>query len=142
MLKSIEKLNVVVLMLFAPSSLAQQNIELLTTENPEAFTELLLEDFKEDGFSVFGELAEKIGVSSPQFDAAVSLYSNLQGTKEQRWTSLVGVEKTENESFVRVYAYTYGGNNSWAFHKLDFVRISETGWALSSSIFIQSLILW
>jgi hypothetical protein len=46
------------------------------------------------------------------------------------------VEDTQlSDTFRSIYTYHYFGDNAWLFTRFDFVRISDTEWALSAAVF-------
>lgn len=119
---------------FSSSAWAQANLNIERTEIPDRYVASLLAGIEENGMSVIRAEFEKMGLNTPQTEAAISIYEATQNLSDARWTEAIGVVRT-GQALEQHYAYAYLGGNGWIFIRIDFVRRSANDWVLSSFIF-------
>ena len=123
-----------VLLLFPGHSLAQSNLNLVTTSDPDGYVSNLLRDIETDGMSSMRDVFEGMGLNNPQNEAAISVYESHESPSQKRWTETIGVVASGN-SLKQYYAYAFIGGNAWIFIRIDFCRSGETEWLLSNFVF-------
>ena len=120
--------------LLSGSSWAQVNLNLVITEDPEAYVSGVLSDIETEGMSSVRALFNEMGLNNPQNEAAISVYQSHEDPSQKRWTELMGVVESGN-ALQQYYGYAFIGGNSWIYLRIDFNRMSDTDWVLSSLVF-------
>jgi len=122
-------------LLLAPSTATAQSPP-VTMANPSQYAADVANLMSRRGVAPLREIYNLMfGATLPaNIEAALIAYERaIDGN-----TAVIGrvVETTTlADSFRSIYMYHYFGNNAWIFTRLDFVRISETEWALSTTAF-------
>jgi hypothetical protein len=123
-----------VLLLFPSHSLAQSNLNLVTTSDPDGYVSDLLRDIETDGMSSLRDAFEGMGLNNPQNQAAISVYESHKSPSQKRWTETIGVVASGN-SLKQYYAYAFIGGNAWIYIRIDCCRSGEAEWLLSNVVF-------
>ncbi|MEM9670023.1 MAG: hypothetical protein AAF950_13965 [Pseudomonadota bacterium] len=116
------------------ASLAQANLNLVVSGEPDDYVRSVLEDLESEGMSSIRDKFERMGLNTPQSEAAISVYEGTQNETEQRWTELIGVVESGN-SLRQYYGYAFLGGNGWIFLRIDFLRKSDSEWLLANFLF-------
>lgn len=123
-----------VCLFFAGTASAQANIKLMKTDSPGQFIDTTLNNIKIDGMSSVRTLFEDLGFHNAQTETMISMFENIQGESDSRWTKNMGY--TKNKGVMQQhYAYAYLGNNAVLFIRVDFNRVGEEEWALLNFTF-------
>lgn len=113
------------------SSIAQTNLSLVKTSNPDDYFDAVLDDIKSEGMSSVRMRFEEMGLNTPQAEATITMFESIEGDKDQRWTKQMGVSQS-GEVLRQYYGYAYLGNNGWIFIRIDFYRANDEDWVLAS----------
>lgn len=70
----------------------------------------------------------------PNIEGTLITYERAIAGKQSRLSRVIDVASLA-DTFSSIYTYQYYGENLWLFTRFDFVRISETEWALSAVSF-------
>ena len=125
------------LMIFGAPSAAHAQSPPITTENPAQYMRDVTALMSRTGISALRDVYVTMFQSSAlpaNVEGALVTYERVVGGNQAVLARVV--EDTQlGDTFRSIYTYHYFGNNGWLFTRFDFVRISETEWAVSAVVF-------
>lgn len=108
----------------------------IVTPNPVAYVEDVSTVMSRTGVRPLRDIYMQIYTGSLPANVEGSLvtYERAIGDKQSILSRVVEVTSLA-DTFTSVYTYNYYGANAWIFTRFDFVRISDSEWALSAVAF-------
>lgn len=109
----------------------------ITTENPGQFTRDVSALMSRTGVGALRDIYVRLFASSAlpaNVEGALVTYERAIGGQSAVLGRVVE-DTTLANTFRSVYTYHYYGSNAWLFTRFDFVKISDSEWALSAVAF-------
>lgn len=127
---------------FGASSAACAQRPPIVTEDPGEYAQVFADAMTLSGVApirqAFSTIVGGAGGSIPADAEAALIVFERANLETPATVSRVVDDLTAGGAYRVIYLYHYFGGNAWVFTRLEFARISETGWAMSRLAFADS----